>query len=372
MDAYIQHLIDDLANSAAIAQRLGAGPGAAFDRRVDSIYFGGGTPSLLDAEQFTRVIETTYRSFEVAAAEITVECAPNSVSDEILAAMTGAGVNRISFGAQSFVDRETSSVARLHQAADTVRDVERIRHAGIENISLDLIAGLPYQTLASWEYSLDQVIALGVPHCSVYMLEVDQESRLGRELIAGGTRYHAHTVPDEELIVAMYECACEKLGAAGIAQYEISNFARPGWESRHNLKYWLREPYFGFGADAHSMLSGARDLRFATPEELADFENAADHYSGPVQRLNSREALEEAIILGLRLNRGITLAKLAEIHGEDPQAIFKDEFDELTDAALLMRDADRVRLTPRGRLLSNEVFERFIGSESREITAQGV
>ncbi len=201
------------------------------------------------------------------------------------------------------------------------------------------------------------------------MLEIDQDSRLGSEILMGGRRYHAPSVPDEELVVSMYEHACEKLARAGIPQYEISNFARPGSESRHNLKYWQRDPYMGFGADAHSMLSSgygavARDLRFATTAELSAFENASDPYCGPVQRLGSREALEEALMLGLRLNRGVILSALTAAYGEDPLAIFAAEFNELVAAGLLHCIGDNVRLTPRGRLLSNEVFARFIGSES--------
>ncbi|MEO8727687.1 MAG: coproporphyrinogen-III oxidase family protein, partial [Acidobacteriaceae bacterium] len=303
------------------------------------------------------------------APEITVECAPNSLSDASLAAMLDCGVNRISFGAQSFVDRETSSVARLHKAQDTVRDVERIRRAGIANISLDLIAGLPHQTLESWDYSLEQVIALAVPHVSVYMLEVDEDSRLGNQLLAGGAKYHAHSVPDEDLIVRMYERAIERLEHAGIAQYEISNFARPGWESQHNLKYWLRQPYFGFGADAHSMLPASapqgrlgeiRDLRFAAIEDLDNFERASNHYPAPPQRLSQRDALEEAMILGMRLNRGVNLNDFATNYSQDPRHLFAGEIEKLQSAGLLHRASETLTLTPRGRLLSNEAFECFL------------
>ena len=163
-------------------------------------------------------------------------------------------MNRVSLGVQSFIDKEASSVARLHTREITLDDIARLRTAGIENISVDLIAGLPHQTRESWEDSLSETIATGVPHVSVYMLEVDEDSRLGRELIAGGTKYHAHFVPDDDLTADLYERAVERLNGAGIRQYEISNFARAGLESQHNLKYWTRQPYLGFGVDAHSML----------------------------------------------------------------------------------------------------------------------
>src|ERR1044071_7405879 len=186
--------------------------------------------------------------------EITVECAPGTLTEQIMQTLALCGVNRVSLGVQSFVDQEAASVARLHTREKTLSDIVRLRQAGISNINLDLIAGLPHQTRESWEYSLEQAIATGAPHVSVYMLEVDEDSRLGRELIAGGTKYHAHFVPDDDLTAELYLEACEKLNASGIAQYEISNFSRSGLESTHNLKYWARQPYMGFGVDAHSML----------------------------------------------------------------------------------------------------------------------
>ncbi len=164
------------------------------------------------------------------------------------------GVNRVSLGVQSFVDQEAAAVGRLHKRTTVLEDIARLRAAGISKINIDLIAGLPHQTAESWDYSLSEAIATGAPHASVYMLEVDEDSRLGRELLAGGTRYHAHFVPDEGATADFYLTACDRLQTAAIKQYEISNFAREGCESVHNLKYWTRRPYLGFGVDAHSML----------------------------------------------------------------------------------------------------------------------
>src|SRR6185312_7003012 len=175
---------------------------------------------------------------------------------------------------------------------------------GITNINVDLIAGLPHQTRASWERSVGDLIATGAPHASVYMLEVDEDSRLGRELIAGGQKYHAHFVPDEDLTADMYEFASERLNTAGILQYEISNFARASFESRHNLKYWTRQPYLGFGVDAHSMLHSADHgsaVRFSNPDSLEKYLSGAIKARTPV---SSEEALQEAFFLGLRLNKG--------------------------------------------------------------------
>jgi oxygen-independent coproporphyrinogen-3 oxidase len=282
--------------------------------------------------------------------EITVECAPGSLSDEMLTTLVACGVSRVSLGVQSFVDEESRSVGRTHTREIVLSDIERLRQRGITNISIDLIAGLPHQTKESWDRSLDEVIALGVPHVSVYILEVDEDSRLGRELIAGGQRYHAHEVPNDELAVELYGRAIEQLNAVGIAQYEISNFAKPGYESKHNLKYWTREPYFGFGVDASSMLPAGSStaVRFTTTDDLDGFITRAP--LADVQNVDRQQAREEEMFLGLRLNRGVIAGTEAA-----------PEIEELLDEGLLERNDDRVRLTPRGRLLSNEVFARFIG-----------
>ena len=261
MQAYVDRLCAEIRESRRSAEKMGA----VLPRKADSIYFGGGTPSLLAPEQFRQIFKALHDEFEVARnAEITLECAPGQLANETLDELLRQGMNRISFGVQSFVDRESSAVGRLHTAQQCIAEIARVRSAGVEEISLDLIAGLPHQTEQSWRYSLDQAIATEVPHLSVYMLEVDEESRLGKEMLAGGARYHASAVPSEDDAAAWYQMACEVFDEAGLAQYEISNFARPGHASRHNLKYWHRQPYIGFGLDAHSMLlSKEAAARFA-------------------------------------------------------------------------------------------------------------
>ena len=205
-------------------------------------------------------------------AEITLECAPGQLSDETLDELLRQGMNRISFGVQSFVDRETAAVGRLHTQQQCEAEIARVRAAGVEEINIDLIAGLPHQTAQSWQYSVEQAIASGAPHVSVYMLEVDEESRLGREMLEQGTRYSASAVPSEDETADWYQQACAALDAAGVQQYEISNFARPGHRSRHNLKYWQRQPYVGFGLDAHSMLpTGTGAVRFANTSDLDEY-----------------------------------------------------------------------------------------------------
>jgi oxygen-independent coproporphyrinogen-3 oxidase len=358
MGRYVERIGEDVRGFRGYAAQLGA----LVPETVDSIYLGGGTPSLLPAEELKKLFFTLRQEFKVTpSAEITVECAPGTLTDQVIQALATRGVNRVSLGVQSFVDQEAASVARLHTREKTLSDIERLRKAGISNINVDLIAGLPHQTRESWDYSLEQAIAAGVPHVSVYMLEVDEDSRLGRELIAGGTKYHAHFVPDDDLTAEFYETACERLNAAGIAQYEISNFARGGFESQHNLKYWTRQPYLGFGVDAHSMLpvagSPAECVRLATTDEYDGY-FAAPQWQ--VTQISRDQALEESFFLGLRLNRGLDLGMLGEAFGP-LIAQCNPVIDELTDEGLLLCSNEVLHLTARGRLLSNEVFERFVG-----------
>ncbi len=384
-DRYLQQVCSAIESSQATARELGG----VLDRHVDTIYLGGGTPSVLAPEQLARVFETVRNTFDVEPlAEITVECAPGTITDEILQALVACGVNRVSLGVQSFVDQECSSVGRLHTRAVTLSDIARLRAAGIGNISIDLIAGLPHQTTASWDFSLNEILATGVPHVSVYMLEVDEDSRLGNELLAGGSRYHAHFVPDDDLTADLYLAACERLERGGVQQYEISNFARPVThgiglrDSRHNLKYWTRQPYIGFGVDAHSMLPATAELnahgveavRFATPDSLETFSPAGNHAARVQQLQASRSlvdreaALEESFFLGLRLNRGISLSALRQQFGNNVVETCAPIFAELAEAGLLQKTAAGVRLTPQGRLLSNEVFARFLKTSSPRTT----
>jgi putative oxygen-independent coproporphyrinogen III oxidase len=292
-----------------------------------------------------------------------VECAPGTLSESMRETLVECGVNRISLGVQSFIDQEAASVGRLHNRRTVLDDIASLRHDGITNINVDLIAGLPHQTRDSWNRSLDELIATGVPHASIYMLEVDEDSRLGRELIAGGQRYHAHFVPDDDLTADLYELACHRLNAAGIEQYEISNFARAGFESKHNLKYWTRQPYLGFGVDAHSMLPTRKDgeaVRFSNSDSLEKY--IVCEPASTVQ-VTPQAALEESFFLGLRLNCGINVENLkAQFGGSFDQ--HQSTIDGLIREGLLEQAGENVRLTSRGRLLSNEVFERFLSTSA--------
>jgi len=357
MGRYVERLIEDMRAFRAYVSPMGA----EVPETVDSIYLGGGTPSLLPPDELKKLFFAVRQEFKVLPkAEVTVECAPGTLTDQIIHTLVTRGVNRVSLGVQSFVDQEAASVARLHTREKTLDDIARLRKAGISNINVDLIAGLPHQTSESWEYSLEQAIATGVPCVSVYILEVDEDSRLGRELIAGGTKYHAHFVPDDDMTADFYEIACERLNAAGIRQYEISNFAREGFESRHNLKYWTRQPYLGFGVDAHSMLPSsngqAESVRLAATDDYDRYFVTADFKASVV---SAEQALEESFFLGLRLNRGVDLGRLREEFGPIAGK-YGPAIRELAAEGLLRQSGENLSLTPRGRLLSNEVFEKFI------------
>jgi len=357
-ERYVDRVCADVARAPETATEMGG----QIEHEVDSIYLGGGTPTVLDPGQLRRVFDAVRAQFSVRPdAEVTVECAPGTLAPEVLDGLLRCGVNRVSLGVQSFVDAEAAAVGRLHKRATVMEDIARLRAAGIPNINIDLIAGLPHQTAESWQESLAEMLATGASHVSVYMLEVDEDSRLGREVIAGGTRYHAHFVPDEEATADFYLAACDRLEANGIAQYEISNFARPGSESWHNLKYWTRHPYLGFGVDAHSMLNSATPeaeaVRFAAADVLEKYVAGS-----PLQRtmVSCANSLEEHFFLGLRLNRGVDLREVAASFG--PQSLDKlsPVIAELIDDGLMQRGDDFIRLTSRGRLLSNEVFQAFL------------
>jgi oxygen-independent coproporphyrinogen-3 oxidase len=357
-ERYVDRVSTDIENASGIAK----GVGGKIEREVDSIYLGGGTPTVLSTDQLQKIFSAVRSQFDVQpGAEITVECAPGTLAPDVLDGLLHCGANRVSLGVQSFVDKEAAAVGRLHKRSTVIEDIARLHAAGISNINIDLIAGLPHQTADSWEVSLEESIATGAQHVSVYMLEVDEDSRLGRELIAGGTRYHAHFVPDDDAIADFYLAACDQLEAADVAQYEISNFARDGFESRHNLKYWTRQPYLGFGVDAHSMLTSATTdqeaVRFANADSLEPYIAGASLQQTIVSR---RTALEESFFLGLRLARGVSMQDLSATFGEQAVDSFRGALAELVEGGLMEQREDIFRLTSRGRMLSNDVFQRFI------------
>ncbi len=361
---YVDRLVRDLESAGEWAGQINV----SLPRRVDTVYLGGGTPSLLAPGLIHNLFAAIQTNFRLDVdAEITVECAPGQIADETLDALVAAGVNRVSLGVQSFIDCEAQSSGRLHGRAIVEDDLRRLRAAGIRNINLDLIAGLAGQTFASWQESLDALIGAGVPHASVYMLEVDEDSRLGREMLAGGVRYHAELVPNDDAIARMYTQAIDSLATAGLAQYEISNFCLPGFASRHNLRYWQRRPCLGLGLDASSMLRAPRSspeeipsaLRATTTDDLTAYLEA----SQPLETTwhSPASQLEEAWFLGLRLNAGVVVADLQSEFGRHAAAPALEVVSRLAEEGLLLSEGGVVRLTARGQLLSNDVFQEFLG-----------
>jgi oxygen-independent coproporphyrinogen III oxidase len=356
IEAYVTKLCHEIAAAPLTAARLHAN----LPLTVDTLYFGGGTPSLLEPAQLRRIFTVLRQTFEITpGAEITLEAAPGQIADAVLNEAQQQGVNRISLGVQSFVDRESAAVGRSHTERDCIHEILRLQAAGVADVGADLIAGLPYQTTSSWQHSLDVATSIGLTHLSVYMLEIDEDSRLGREVIAGGQRFHAHGVPADESSAEFYEAACEWLPQHGCPQYEISNFAPTSHQSRHNRKYWQRDPYIGFGLDAHSMLlrpEGA--VRFANPEELSHYATE-EAPSAPID-VFQHEAFEETIFLGLRMNEGLSLSQLKQKFPTELVAPTADAANELIRDGLMIEHNGRWQLTLRGRLLSNDVFTNLL------------
>jgi len=316
--------------------------------RPDTVYVGGGTPSRMDGRDLEKILAAVPGQ---AWREATLETAPGTVTLHRAVEWREAGVNRISLGAQSFVQRELARTGRKHTAEVVAREIGVLGEAGLPNINVDLIAGLPGQTLPSWRESLAWIEKLAPPHVSVYMFEIDGDSRLGQEVLLNGARYGAPEVPGDELVADLYEIAVDELRRMGIERYEISNFARPGFESLHNLKYWRLEPYLGFGADAHSFDGSIRFQNVESPGAYVERMRL-----GQSPRLSSTAAklAEDRFMVGLRLAQGIRLEP------EDWRQ-FDAPIQRFLGDGLLTKDGDRLRLTNRGVMLSNEVLAEFIG-----------
>ena len=310
----------------------------------NTVYLGGGTPGSMELEALQEVMGSLPGK---PWREATMEAAPGLFTPDTASSWVEAGINRVSLGVQSFVRSELMRTGRRHDAETVIRDVATLRSRGIENINIDLISGLPGQTASGWRESLEAVAKLQVPHVSVYMLEVDDDSRLGSEILLGGKRYGAFDVPDDNRIADFYETAVAFLEGEGIPRYEISNFARPGFESLHNLKYWKREPYIGFGSDAHSFDG---NLRWQNTEQAVDYAallgNAREEATQAIPE-------EEKFFVGLRLDEGVETDRADWVrHGV--------AIERCLSTGMLQQDGERLRLTSRGVMVSNEVFEEFL------------
>lgn len=325
-----------------------------------TLYFGGGTPSLMDPSLAERLIMAARRIFRLTAdAEVTLECNPGTVKKESLAAFRSAGVNRISLGAQSFHDFLLSGLGRLHSAADALEAVGAVRDAGFGNVGIDLIHSIPGQSAAMWESDLERACALELEHISVYGLTVEEGTPFARQEREGGLQ-----LPDEDQSAAMYEMASEFLVSRGFEHYEIANFARPGFRSRHNSGYWQRLPCLGFGAGAHSFLPRpGNGIRFSNAEGISDYLRSLAEGTLPVSDscpLSRREAMAERLFLGLRLSEGVNLSDFLREFGVPFEEAFGPACGPLFSAGLLeIRDGCLI-LPPRARILSNQVFARLL------------
>jgi oxygen-independent coproporphyrinogen III oxidase len=326
------------------------------DLPADTIYFGGGTPSLLRTSDIGRLIEACRGRFLLTEqAEITLEMNPGTVERQALAELRRVGVNRASLGVQSLDNHELVAMGRLHAAEHAVTAFEDLRSAGFDNVSVDLVAGYPGQTMGSVRKSLEGVIALSPEHVSVYLLE-----------LKAGTKLHTLTetgevpMPDDDLAADLYEEICDILSATGYEHYEISNFARQGCQSRHNLKYWEDSIYVGLGAGAHGMTGRAR---YANLEDLDQYEAALNKRQLPIAvmtELTPESRFKDALIMGMRLVRGIDLRRLSDQYQADAKAFVMDTIEDLSESGLFVLDGESLTLTPRGRLLSNVVFARWL------------
>ena len=342
VERYVDALCSEIRNSKFIIRNS-----------FDTIYFGGGTPSLLTAVQVEKILNAVYSKFEISnATEITMEMNPATVTPETLTAFRSLGINRASFGVQTFDDRVLKLLARGHDAADARNTFKMLREAGFDNISFDLIAGLPGQTLSQWQQNLDEAIAMSPEHLSLYLLEIHAGTPL-----AGQVRDGRQPTPDPELAAEMYELMLDRLATAGYEQYEISNFSRPGFESRHNTKYWTLDPVLAFGVSAHSF-DGAQ--RYANERDTAQYVEMIENKGSAETMRENIDLASEFVFLGLRMETGIDLAEYARRFGTDLIDTHRNEIADLAEAGLIEPECGKMKLTRKGKLFSNEVFSVFV------------
>ena len=333
---------------------------------VDTIYFGGGTPSIIEARQLERLIESCRSVFDLAPnCEVTIEINPATLSKTKIAAWLGAGINRASVGVQSFIDGELVSLSRTHTADDAHRTIDALREAGFDNISLDLIAGLPDQDLADWEFNLREALEIKPEHLSLYMLDLKEGTQLYAQLKRG-----LRPQPDDDVAAEMYRMISRATQAAGYEHYEISNFARvvelgaaegvSSFRSKHNLKYWTGAPFYGIGCGAHSYDGSARWVNVLKTETYIDQIALNGNAVTDRNELSETDRAAEALFMGLRLKEGVSLAAFRSEYGVDVIERFGNDLPRLADAGLIEIDGGRLVLTAAGRLLSNEVFVSFV------------
>ncbi|MHB9094880.1 MAG: radical SAM family heme chaperone HemW [Eubacteriales bacterium] len=325
-------------------------------REVKSIYLGGGTPTVLTGEQLAAILENCRKSYQVADdAEITVECNPGTVNPDKLGRIRKAGANRVSIGVQAYQQELLARLGRIHNWQEVESAVRHSRQAGFDNVSLDLIFGIPGQSMRQWRDTLDRVLALSPQHISAYNLKIEPDTPLHRDVCSG------YLIPcDEELELEMYWYVIGFLTGNGFVHYEISNFARPGREARHNLIYWRNEEYLGFGPAAHSMLEGRR---FSNVEKVELYINRLNRNESGIQNqqyLSREERISETVFLGLRLIEGLDLDAFKQSYGQSIFEIFAVQLKRLSSLGLVKIEDNRLKLTEKGLPLANEVFAEFI------------
>ena len=349
-ERYVTAVVEEIAGSANIGSS------------VDTIYFGGGTPSLLTPAQLDRILSALHKHFEVQPdTEVTLEMNPGTVTPAQLRAFRQLGLNRASFGAQTFDDAELAKLGRSHTSVETLETFHNLRAAGFDNVSFDLIAGLPGQTLAHWQKNVDRALALDPEHLSFYLLEVHSGTPLADHIRRGLQPWL-----DDDLAAEMYEWMLERAVEAGYEHYEISNLCKPGFSSRHNTKYWTGAAYYGFGCSAHSFDGPSVDKgprRWSNQRDVLRYVEAVEQRASPIveqQELSDGDLRAEALFLGMRMMRGVDLRQYSETFGVDLRAEHQNELDRFHEAGLVEFDGDLIRLTRNGALMSNEVFAAFV------------
>lgn len=353
---YPQSLITDYL--AALQQEIlrAAEDDALSDLVADTIYFGGGTPSVLRGEHIEEILDTVRRCFTIhEPVEITLEANPGTLTREKVRRYVSAGVNRVSVGAQSFHEGELKMLGRIHTAEEVHRSVDVLRNAGIENINLDVIAGLPHQTMERWQRTMDALFALHPPHVSMYLLDVHEET-----VLADLIRKNVLPPPDEDLMAALYYAFVDRATAEGYEHYEISNFCRPGYQSRHNLKYWSDQPYLGLGCSAHSYDLTRRWWNLPTPTAYSAAMRTQGTARAGVLSLTPEERAREALFLGLRRQEGINLPDFFQRYGVDVLARYGPALESVREHGLVEWEGERLKLTRKGLILANEVFTVFV------------
>ncbi|MCU1288213.1 MAG: Oxygen-independent coproporphyrinogen-III oxidase-like protein [Acidobacteria bacterium] len=341
VERYVSALVKEIENFSQTAQS------------IDTIYFGGGTPSLLAPGQLEKILNSIYKKFPlVENLELTMEMNPATVTPETLNSYKSLGVNRASFGAQTFDDTELKRLGRRHTANDVRETIELLRNAGFDNVSFDLIAGLPRQTLADWERNLDEALELNPEHLSLYLLEIHEGTPLAEQI-----RSRRQPLPDEDLPGEMYELMLEKTARKGYEQYEISNFSLPGFQSKHNTKYWLCEPVYAFGVSAHSF-DGKH--RYANERDTAKYVDLIESSSGAEVYREETDLGSEFVFLGLRLSEGIDLGEYEKRFGANLREKYAADLRRLEEFGLIEFAGNNLRLTRKGMVYSNEVFSVFV------------